>query len=80
MGDRTKHDIDFFPAVAIKRQKIEDFIVKLTQVDTSTTWPIEVDGLSCNVVARIGLRIITLGQRTYEHSILLQFVASNNVI
>lgn len=48
-----------------------DFIAKLTQVDTSTAWIVEVDGSSYNAREGVGIRITTPDQRTYEHLIQL---------
>lgn len=66
-----KYDVNFIPIVMIKEQAIEDFIEELAQVDTSATWIIEVDGSSCNAGPRVGIKIITRDQRTYENSIQL---------
>lgn len=52
----SEYNMDFIPAIAIKRAY---FIAKLTQVDTSATWIIEVDGSSCNVKVGISIHIIT---------------------
>lgn len=80
MGDRTECDIDFVPIVAIKGQAIEDFIAKLTQVDTLVSWIFKVDGSSCNVGTTAGIKIVIPNQMTYEHSIQLQFTASYNMV
>lgn len=59
---------------------IVDFIAELTILDLEAVWCVVVDGLSCNSGEGIGVRIVTHDQRTYEHSIHLQFPTSNNVI
>jgi len=54
------------------------FIFELTAVESETTQVVEVDESSCNVGEAIGIRITTPKQRTYEHSIQLKLLDSNN--
>jgi len=74
----SEYQIDYVLETAIKGQAVADFIAELTQVDETIPWRVEVDRSSCSTDAGIRIKIVTPDQRINEHSICLQFVASDN--
>lgn len=46
----------------------------------SIPWVLGFDGFACSIDARLRIKIITLSQRIYEHSIRFPFTMSNNVV
>lgn len=49
-------------------------------MDQYVPWVVEVDGTTYSSGFGLDIKIITLGQKIYEHSICLQFATSNNVV
>lgn len=72
-------NITFSLAVIIKGQAVANILAELTHKDLKIPWVVEVDGSSCNIRSRIGIKIQSLDGRNYKHYFRLLFPSRNNM-
>jgi len=72
--------MDYVPTKTIKGQAVAVFIAKLTQVDGTIPWTVEVDGSCHSTGAGIGIKIITRTRGYMSTRYACNFATSNNIV
>ena len=78
----SEYGIQYKPRLAKKGQVLADFLAEIPQLETCPDslnwWNLNVDGVSCQTGADIGLQLNSSGGDNIEQVVRMGFRASNN--